>query len=45
MATDTPPVSDDKTRYESIKKGLMVAIPKKRNIDKQLVRRPPTCAT
>jgi chromatin modification-related protein EAF6 len=32
------PSLDDKARYEALKKELLQALPKKRAIDKQLVR-------
>lgn len=39
MAEQTAaPAQDDRARYEAIKKELMQALPKKRVIDKQLVR-------
>ena len=40
---DAPPAAapptDDKAHYETLKKELLQALPKKRAIDKQLVRR------
>lgn len=36
MAENTTPSADDKARYETLKKELMQALPKKRAIDKQL---------
>lgn len=39
MAEQGPlPAADDRSRYETLKKELMQALPKKRAIDKQLVR-------
>ena len=37
-AASAVPTQDDKARYETLKKELMQALPKKRAIDKQLVR-------
>lgn len=34
----TEPSAEDKARYEAIRKELIQALPKKRAIDKQLVR-------
>lgn len=34
----TEPSAEDKARYESIRKELIQALPKKRAVDKQLVR-------
>lgn len=41
MATDAPPASDDKTRYEAVKKELKTALLQKRKMDQQLVRHSP----
>lgn len=34
----TEPSAEDKARYEAIRKELIQALPKKRAVDKQLVR-------
>ncbi|KIY71214.1 NuA4-domain-containing protein [Cylindrobasidium torrendii FP15055 ss-10] len=38
MATDAPPASDDKTRYEVLKKELKTALSQKRKMDQQLAQ-------
>jgi chromatin modification-related protein EAF6 len=37
--TEPVPSTEDRSRYEAIKKELVSALPKKRAIDKQLVRK------
>lgn len=37
--TESAPSAEDRSRYDTIKKELLVALPKKRAVDKQLVRK------
>jgi len=37
MAESSAPTAEDRARYETLKKELMQALPRKRAVDKQLV--------